>query len=136
MMKRAALLVCCLAILGVGATAQDDGAAFKPLMERGNQAMGMLGISLKEKDAAGSVDAAKQAAAAFADIYAFFEKRKTADAMQFAKGVQEGFTQAGDLAAAGKLDEALAKFQATRTHCDGCHQAHRTRNTDGSYSMK
>ena len=118
------------------AAAQEDDAAFEPLMERGSQMMGSLGVSLKEKDGPASVEAAKQAVAAFADIYTFFEKKNITDAMQFAKGVQDGFTQAGELAAAGKLEEALAKYQVTRTNCDGCHRAHRVRNADGSYSIK
>jgi hypothetical protein len=145
---RAAILMACAVALPVAATLavpaqdspSDDEAAseqvFEQMMERGSQMMGMLGISLKEKDTPASVDAAKQAAAAFGEMYAFFEKKKVADAMQFAKGVQDGFTQAGELAAAGKLEEALAKYQVTRTNCDGCHRAHRTRATDGSYTIK
>jgi hypothetical protein len=119
-----------------GATAQEEEGAFEALMERGIQAMGGLGISLKEKDAPASVDLAKQASAAFAEMYAFLAKRNAAGPMAFAKAVQVGFAEAGELAAAGKLEEALAKWQTTRAHCDGCHRAHRVRATDGSYTLK
>jgi len=134
-MRRSLFLTLCLLVFCVLVAAQEE-AEYEELMETTNQMMGSLALNIQGKDGTAAREDSKTLDRLFAQIYAFFEKKNVTDAMQFAKNAAVGFREAGDLASAGKFQEALAKFHATRSNCDGCHEAHRERAADGSWKIK
>ena len=125
------------------AISQQDAANPSPAeqqffawMDEVNQLNGQLGYYLKEKDGAEAAKAAHQMQQVFVKISAFFASKKTATAATYAKKAVEGFQQTGELAAAGKLPEALQKYYDTRANCEGCHKEHRVRTPDGNWQIK
>lgn len=105
-------------------------------MDEVNQLNGQLGYYLKEKDGAEAAKAAHQMQQVFVKISEFFASKKTATASTYAKNAAEGFQQTEELAAAGKLPDALQKYYDTRANCEGCHKEHRVRTPDGNWQIK
>jgi hypothetical protein len=134
-MKRAGIIIACGLLLCITLAAQEE-SEYQEVMEEANQTTGSLALNLQAKDATAALADSKKLYALFGQIYVFFEKRNVADAMQFAKAAQQGFKEVGELAAAGNMADALAKFQATRSNCDGCHQAHREKTPQGDWKIK
>lgn len=67
---------------------------------------------------------------------AFWQPRNAADAMGF---VNTGLKAADDLAAAAKSSNdqgIVAAWRALGTTCTGCHDAHRDRQADGTFTVK
>lgn len=132
-------LLACLFLLSVAGSAQATGMAqeeaeFQEWMESIRQTVGSLALNLQDKAGDAAVSDAKKLQELFGRVYAFFQKKNVSSAMKFAADAQSGFQEAGELASAGKLEEALAKFHATRAHCTGCHEAHRE-NVEGNWKI-
>jgi hypothetical protein len=113
-----------------------DEQEFFTWMEAVSQLNGKLGYYLKDKDSEESAKAAKQMQDAFTHIVAFFTARKVEDAAKFAQGALAGFKKTEELAAAGKMPEALQSYYDARENCEGCHQTHRVRNAAGDWQIK
>ena len=79
---------------------------------------------------------AKKLEGNFGEVRAFWEKRNASDAVKFATDAQAGFKQVGELAAAGKFDEAGDALKNAQANCGGCHTAHRERGADGEWMIK
>jgi cytochrome c556 len=93
----------------------------------------------KNVEAGNAADAAKDAArleVLFRDSQAYWEARKTEDAIAAAK---LAVTAAGDAAKAASANNMAKLGEATKTlggTCMGCHNAHRERLPDGTYRIK
>ena len=114
----------------------EDEKEFFVWMDTVNQLNGKLGYFLKEKDGAESAKAAQEMQQAFTRVQSFFAAKKSAAPVKFAKGALEGFKKTEDLAAAGKLPEALQAYYDARANCEGCHKDHRVRGADGNWQIK
>ena len=132
----AAVTVLGLALPCLGAQESEDAEKFSALMESANQLNGKLGYFLKEKDGEESKKAAQQMQQTFAHVLSFFEAKKAEAPAKYAKGAIEGFKKTEELAAAGKLPEALQAYYDARANCEGCHKDHRTRDADGNWQIK
>lgn len=133
-------LLACMFLPGIAGSAQDAGstpeeAEFQEWMETIRQTVGSLALNLQDKAGDAAVSDAKKLQELFGRVHAFFQKNNVSSAMKFAADTQSGFQEAGELASAGKLEEALAKFHATRANCTGCHEAHRE-NVEGNWKIK
>lgn len=93
----------------------------------------------KNVEAGNAADAAKDAArleVLFKDGAAFWEARKTEDAIAAAR---TAVTAAGNAAKAASANNMTALAEATKVlggTCMGCHNAHRERLPDGTYRIK
>ena len=134
-MKHAVILTVCFLLLCVEGAAQDE-AEFAELMNSASQSVGRFVLNVQAKDGDAAVSDANRLGEIFGRIYEFFEEKNVGGAMKFAQDAQAGFKMAGELASAGKLEEAYAKLQATRANCNGCHNSFRGKNADGSYTIK
>jgi cytochrome c556 len=85
--------------------------------------------------------AAKDAAAAGADVQTlqdtfkqvemFWDKRGTADAVNFAKLAQTVLATVAKDAAGGNMDQAVTDTNSLAAACGGCHTAHRQKTLTG-----
>jgi hypothetical protein len=114
----------------------DDEKEFFTWMDSVNQLNGKLGYFLKEKDGAESAKAAAEMQQAFTHILKFFTAKKAAAPMKFAQGALDGFKKTEDLAAAGKMPEALQSYYDARANCESCHKDHRVRDSSGNWQIK
>ena len=132
-MKRAFLVVVCVAALSVVLFAQDaDYQAWMKDVGATNTALGK-DLTAKSPDAAND---AKKLAGIFGQVHDYWQKKGTDDAAKESADAQAGFQQAADLVSAGKFDEAGAAVKTASSNCNSCHMAHRERHPDGSYGMK
>ncbi len=125
---------------GRAGSAQDAGLAqdeaeFQEWVETIRRTVGSMALNLQDMAGEAVAADAKKLQELFGRVYAFFQKRSVSSAMKFADDTQSGFQEAGELASAGKMEEALAKFHATRANCTGCHRAHR-KNVEGNWKIK
>jgi hypothetical protein len=114
----------------------QDVKEFSVWMESANQLNGKLGYFLKEKDGAESAKAAQEMQQTFTHVLSFFEAKKADAPAKYAKAAVEGFKKTEDLAAAGKLPEALQAYYDARENCEGCHKDHRVRGADGEWQIQ
>lgn len=91
---------------------------------------------IMETDLAAAATSAGEIQAAFAKVEEFWTKRGTADAMQFAKNVQQVAKEVHDAATAGNREATVAAARRIGANCQGCHMAHRERLPDGSFLLK
>ncbi len=134
-MQRTMLLLVCLLGCSIAGMAQDE-AEHENWINASSTAVTSLFKNLDAKSGAAAASDAKKLQAIFNQVHAFWEKRKVADAMQFALDAQTNFGQAAQLASAGKFGEARAAVNKARSACDGCHSVHRERTPDGEWQMK
>ena len=126
------VLVLALTAVGFADQAADD---YDKLMKPAVAANAKLTMSMNGDLAAVASNAA-DVKAAFAAVEQYWTMHGTADAATFAKNIE---TAAGDVqtaAAAGNKDAATAAQMKIGANCGGCHMAHRTRNPDGTFSIK
>ena len=127
-------LTACLLLFSVAGSAQDE-VEFQEWMETISQTVGSLALNLQDKAGEAAVSDAKKLQEFFGRVYTFFQKKNVGTAMKFAQNSQSGFQEVDELASAGKLVEALAKFHATRANCTGCHKTHRE-DVEGNWKIK
>jgi len=97
-------------------------------------------MALQKNVMAGDMPAAAMSATqvmdAFAKIEAFWTMRGVVDAQGFAKAVQAAAKETHDAAAAANKEGATAAAMKIGASCGACHMAHRTRNADGTFTLK
>lgn len=134
-MKTTVILVGGLLLLSVAVWAQDD-AEYQTWMKSNNPNVASLRMNLAAKSGDAAAADAKKLQDTFTQVHAYWQKKNVSDAMQFAMDAENGFKEVGQLAAAGKFDEASAALMKTQANCGGCHMAHREKAADGSWKIK
>ena len=134
-MKATVILVGGLLLLSLAVWAQDD-AEYQSWMKSNNSNVASLRMNLAAKSGDAAAADAKKLQDTFAQVHAYWQKKNVSDAMQFAMDAENGFKEVGQLAAAGKFDEASAALMKTQANCGGCHMAHREKAADGSWKIK
>ena len=134
-MKASVILVGGLLLLSLAVWAQDD-AQYQTWMKSNNPNVASLRMNLAAKSGDAAAADAKKLQDTFAQVHAYWQKKNVSDATQFAMDAENGFKEVGQLAAAGKFDEAGAALMKTQANCAGCHMAHREKAADGSWKIK
>jgi hypothetical protein len=96
---------------------------------------GSVQKNIAAKNSAGIVTDAQKLQDTFKDVEAFWEKRKAADAVTFAKQAQSAAAAISKSAASGNMEQATADAKELAATCAGCHAAHRER-ADGGFKIK
>jgi cytochrome c556 len=116
--------------------AQQDEKDYQDWMKLTGATAGSLRKNLEAKNGeAAAADAAKLQDV-FRKVHDFWNKKKIDNATKFATTAQNGFREAGELAKAGKFDEASAALKNAMSTCAGCHNAYREKAADGSWKIK
>ena len=123
-------------VLSAGLFAQDDETQFKDWMKTTGATAGSLRKNLEAKNAEGAAADAKKLQEVFTQVHDFWNKKKIENATKFSSTAQEGFREVGQLASAGKFEEAAATLKTTMGTCGGCHNAYREKAADGSWKIK
>ena len=129
----------CTAVLLFGFAAvssADETSDYSMLMKPAAAANAALQKNVTAGDWAATATSATDVQNAFAKIEAFWTTRGTMDAVGFAKTIQAAAKETHDAAAAGNADGAKAAAMKLGATCGMCHMAHRTRNADGSFTLK
>ena len=133
------LCLCAGALLLVFAAAgfaDETTDQYSMLMKPAAAANAALQKNVTDGDLAAAATSATNVQDAFAKIEAFWTMRGVADAQGFAKNVQAAAKESHDAAAAGNGDATKAAAMKIGANCGMCHMAHRTRNADGSFTLK
>ena len=72
----------------------------------------------------------------FKDVQAYWEAKKVDDAVAFAKGAVAAADATVKASESMDMTTLTSSQQKLTASCAGCHMAHRTRNADGSYTIK
>ena len=134
-MKRILPIVVCLVCLGAIAWAQDE-SDYQKWMKSVGPTVASINKNLAAKSGDAAAADAKTLQGVFGQVHDYWQKKSVDDAVKFAGDAQSGFKQVGDLAAAGKFDEASAAVKTTQANCGGCHMAHREKEADGTFKIK
>jgi len=134
-MKSTVILVGGLLLISMAVWAQDD-AQYQTWMKSNNADAASLRKDLMAKSGDAAAADAKKLQATLTEVQAYWQKKNFSDATQFATDAVNGFKEVGDLAAAGKFDEASAALMKAQANCGGCHMAHREKAADGSWKIK
>ena len=133
-MRKALLVVSALAI-SAGLFAQEE-KDYQDWMKTTGATAGSLRKNLEAKNGEGAAADAKKLQEVFTQVHDFWMKKKIDNATKFASSAQSGFKEVGELATAGKFDEAAATLKTTMANCGGCHAAYREKAADGSWKIK
>jgi hypothetical protein len=117
-----------------GANGLSDLAGPNGLMQRISATNRGMGPKLTAGDAAGVAEDLGTLQSLFAAAQVAFVKEKATGAADLAKAAATAAGDAQKVAKAGKVDAATTK--AVADSCAGCHTPYRTKNADGSYSIK
>ena len=93
----------------------------------------------KNLDAKAGADAAADASkleSLFKDTEAFWAPFKTKDALDAAKGAEQGAAAITAASKANDLQKAQASYTAVGKYCAACHTSHREQMPDKSYRIK
>lgn len=134
-MRTTVILAGGLLLLSMAVWAQDD-AQYQTWMKSNNADVASLRKNLMAKSGDAAAADAKKLQATLAEVHAYWQKKNVSDATEFAMNAENGFKEVGELAAAGKFDEASAALMKTQANCGGCHMAHREKAADGSWKIK
>jgi cytochrome c556 len=133
-MRRLLLVVSALTI-SVCLFAQEE-AEYQAWMKTTGATAGSLRKNLEAKNAEAATVDAKKLEEVFTQVHDFWMKKKIDNATKFATSAQTGFKEVGQLATAGKFEEASATLKTTMANCGGCHNAYREKAADGSWKIK
>ena len=133
-MRKAFLIVSALAI-SAGLFGQED-KDYQDWMKTTGATAGSLRKNLEAKNGEAAASDAKKLQEMFTKVHDFWMNKKVDGAMKFAMDAQSGFKEVGQLATAGKFDEAAATLKTTMATCGGCHSAYREKAADGSWKIK
>ena len=125
--------VCAIA-LGLTAFAQD--AEYQAWMKSVGATAGSLRKNLEAKNGDGASADAKKLADVFSQVHDYWHKKGVDDATATAKDASANFKAVGELASAGKFDDAGAELKKAMSSCGGCHSKHREKASDGSWKIK
>ena len=128
-------LSACVIALGTVALAQDE-ADYQKWMKTVGGTAGSLRKNLEAKNGDAAATDAKKLAEVFSQVHDFWHKKGVNDAMMTAMDARAKFQEVGELASAGKLDDAGAALKKAMGTCGTCHSAHREKAADGSWKIK
>ena len=134
-MKRTLLLAACLLATSAGVSAQDD-AQYQTWMKVAAAASGSLRKDLDAKSGVTAGTDARKLEDVFGQVAAYWQSKNVSDATKFAQDAQAAFRQVADLSNTGKFDEASEALKTAQATCTGCHNSHREKAPDGSFTMK
>lgn len=125
-----------LVVASAGQAAVKTEAEYDALMKALDEAFQGTRKSLEAKAAP---EAAKHAAAvadALQKAVGFWALHKKEDAVGWAKSAIEGAQLVQKASTAGDIDGATKAWTEMRANCRSCHMAYRTKNEDGTFSIK
>ena len=123
-MRKATLLISILAFGAFGMLA-DDHSDYQAMMKAAAGANGAANGAVAGGDVAAVAAKAKDAAAAFDQMTAFWKAKGKDDAVKFSMSASEALKAA---ASATSIDDQKAALAKVRPTCGGCHMVYR----DGS----
>ncbi len=109
-------------LLAVSALSADELADYTKLMKAGAAANGAVRKAIGEKDATTAAAKAKEMAAAFEGMAAFFKAKGKEDGVKFAETAAAAAKAAAAATSPEDMTAALAPAGAT---CRGCHTVYR-----------
>lgn len=119
---RIASFVTAALLLAVSALSADDLADYQKMMKAGAAASNAVRKAITEKDAATAAAKAKEMAAAFDGMAAFWKAKGKDDAVKFS----ETASAAAKAAAAAKTPEEMqSALMPAGATCRGCHTVYR-----------
>jgi len=124
-MQRTLLAVVVLSVFAALLGAQDDAAymtAMKAVNASAGGRMGPLATAITNKDVAAAATEAKKVEDGFATILAYWQAKKTDDAIKLATTARDA---ARTIADSKSADEQGAAMRTLRGTCNQCHMAHR-----------
>ena len=133
-MRKASIVIaiCFVLALAISVTAQS-GDALDVSMKAVGPAWQGLQAKIDAGDAAGVATDAARLQTLFRDAETFFTKSKMQQAATWSKEQADLFGGAAKAAKAGTVDKAS---KASLGKCKQCHDQYRTKNADGSFSLK
>jgi hypothetical protein len=135
MTKRVLSFTVCVIALGVVALAQDE-AEYQKWMKTAGATAGSLRKSLEAKNGDAASADARKLQDVFQQVHDYWNKKGVNDAMTAAMDATAQFKAVGDLASAGKFEDAGAALKKGMSTCGTCHTAHREKAADGSWKIK
>ena len=129
-MNRVMTLAACPIAFGMTALTQEE-PDYQKWMKTTAATAGSLSKNLDAKNGEGATADTKKLQETFQQVHDFWHKKGVNDAMQFAMDASSGFKEVGELASAGKFDDASAALKKSMANCAGCHKAHREKTADG-----
>jgi uncharacterized protein YcnI len=124
------------AIAMQAAKAPMSDADFSKAMKDINPTFMSLQRANASMDHGQGVKDAEKLSALFKDVQGYFEAKKVDDAVAFAKSAVAAADATVKASEVMDMTSLTASQQKLTAACAGCHMAHRTRNADGTYSMK
>lgn len=115
--------------------AQVD-AELQALMKSNGATMGSLNKNLAAKDGSGVASDASKLEANLKQVEAYWQKRGTADAVDFAKKGHTAAAMVAKDASAGNLEQAATNLKMVQGACGGCHMAHREGTPQTGFKIK
>jgi cytochrome c556 len=134
-MRNILLVTVWLTASAVSAFAQVD-ADYQKSMKTVGARSGSLRKNLEAKNGEAASADAKKLQELFEQVHDFWRKKNVDDAAKFAMEARDGFGAVAEQASAGKFDDASATLKKTTAACGGCHNAHREKAADGSWTIK
>jgi len=125
----------CLLSAGLSLWALPEEDDYREWMKAAGANSGALRKGIEAKDGKAASAAAMKLHEVFMKVEEFWKKRGAADAINFSKEAGAGFHSAGELASAGKFEEAAAAAKKASSTCMGCHTAHREK-AEGGWKIK
>jgi len=109
---------------------------YQAWMKSNGAAMGSLNKNLMAKDGPGAAADAEKLEANLKQVEEYWQKKGTADAMDFAQRGQMAAAMIAKDALSGNLEQASADFKMLQGACGGCHMAHRAGTAQTGFKMK
>src|SRR5262249_16286166 len=137
MSRRVALVI--IVTAGVFAASASLAKQKRPYNELMKDVAATYASVKKNLDANAAPAAAADAAklqALFKDTEDFWAQFKTKDALDAAKGAQDGAAAIAAAAKANNIQKAQASYNAVGKSCNGCHASHREQMPDKSFKIK
>ena len=133
-MRKASIVIaiCFVFALALSLTAQQGDALDAAMKQVGPTWQALQG-KIDAGDAAGVAADGAKLEALFRDAETFFTKSKMQQAATWSKEQADLFGGAAKAAKAGTVDKAS---KATLGKCKQCHDQYRTKNADGTFSLK
>jgi cytochrome c556 len=134
-MRKVLMFPAIAATLTVGMLFAQSDADYQGWMKAIAGSNGAMGKAIEAKNGAAAAAEAQKLEGLFKQVEEFWQKRNTADAVNFAKQAQGVAMSVMKSANAGNFDQAAMEAKSIGAACGGCHMAHRER-TDAGFIIK
>src|SRR5262245_50317248 len=132
----ALVIIVTAGVFGAGASLARQKRPYNELMKDVAATYASVKKNLDANAApAAAADAAKLQAL-FKDTEDFWAQFKTKDALDAAKGAQDGAAAIAAAAKANNIQKAQASYNGVGKFCNACHTSHREQMPDKSYKIK